>query len=805
VTLHRIIPFLFVLLGLVPSAVAAGRELGPRGGGPTSYGAREPLTAFAGGRFLTVWNESMGWIGYPLMGTLSDGTGKRVSPIAFPIEGAHGNPVQIVGVGDGFAMFELASGHQSHLTRLDLEGRVTSTRPLALRSFVNLRVAWNGTHFLAAMRRSDGPVFSAEVVLLDENGTIVHGPLPLRDDMQNFAIVSADDGFTLIATGSSGVFAYRVTNGGAMTEDVIEGHSGTMRPWSPAVSTTANGDVIAVWSSGVYMQSQIKSAVLTGDGSVRDLRVLADLSTSPVTALELMRAGDTHVLLYKTYEGGLATLRLGASAPLIVTEGVLDASAASNGSTIFVAYTPSTIYPLRIDSLSVGADGLARNHEVVSFSRTRQTQPALGAGDGRFLAAWTDIAGEAAFVRAASVGLDATPRTDHVVAPAYLASPDLAWSGSEYLAVSVRNQSLLASRVAWDGTPIDAEPFAIGQTTNVWWDATASVAWTGGQWMVVWPKYDRLVVVTVTRGGAVSAPLELIPNSTLPADSYRQIRAFATASNGTTTLLTWTEEQSPFCGFFPPCPGGPSRTFVTRVTAGGQLLDASAVELPVADTLSIATSGDEFLVLGDATASAIEATAAPRLLASRELLNWPAQGDVAWDGTSYVAALRYRGIRWHLSVTHLDREARPIGTARGTETLPPDLERPPSIASVVPSFALVAVQEGDARDGARAVVYEERTMNTLPPAPGTPRNLRVTATPDRKFEVTWDPPADGEVELYHVEGLTAGGAWVWVGSVAGNAPLRLFSPFGIVRVRAFNAGGASPDALLPPRRRSARP
>ena len=316
---HRVLPYLLILLGFVSVAGAAGRELGPRGGGATSYGVRRPLTAYAGGRFLTVWRESMGWIGDSLMGALSDGTGKRISSIAFPIQGAHGYPVQIVGTGDGFAMFELTSGHQSHLTRLDLEGRVTSTRPLALPFFVNMRAAWNGTRFLVAMRRSDGPPYRAEAILLDRDGTIVEGPFVLRDDAQNFAILPSAEGFTLIATGFSAVFAHRVTNEGATTEHLIEGNSGTMSPWSPAVATTADEDMIAVWSHGSYMQSQIRSAVLTGDGTVRDARVLVDLPTSPVTALELMRAGDTHVLVYKSYEGVVATLRLGASAPLIVS------------------------------------------------------------------------------------------------------------------------------------------------------------------------------------------------------------------------------------------------------------------------------------------------------------------------------------------------------------------------------------------------------------------------------------------------------------------------------------------------------
>ena len=167
---------------------------------------------------------------------------------------------------------------------------------------------------------------------------------------------------------------------------------------------------------------------------------------------------------------------------------------------------------------------------------------------------------------------------------------------------------------------------------------------------------------------------------------------------------------------------------------------------------------------------------------------------MTWDGSSYAVALRYFGVRWHLSVTHLDRDLNVIGASRGTETLPPDLFVAPSIAG-----SFVAVQEGDAAEGARAVVYRETDMQPLPAPPSAPRNVLARPTGDGKFEITWDPSATAE--LYRVEARTENGL-LWIANVAADQPLRVIAQYPSVRVTAFNAGGASEPL---PRRRSSRP
>jgi hypothetical protein len=802
---------LFVLLLLLSlPAMAAGRELAPRGGGQTSYHVTGPQVAFAGDRFLTVWSEPMGDIGTYLMGVFSNRSGRRIEELAFPIMPMPGRLVQLVSTGDAYALFWVGPTNQTHLTDIDVNGKVIRTRALALPPFVTMKAGWNGTHFLIALRHPSGITHFADALLLDRDGNITRRNLPLRIESFAFDIAPHDDGFTVVSTGFTGIFAYRITNEGAIAEIAIDPAATGL--WLPATTTTANGDTLIVWTAGNAQLSQLKSATLTRDGQVGEIRVIHTFDTSSVRVRGLLRSGDEYVVVYDrllpNHQIALETMTFGpGGAPVVarIHDAVLDPSAASSGTSLFVAYSPATQLPFRIEGIGIASNGGARPAEILSVSRTRQTQPVLGAGGGRYLAAWTEITGAAAFVRGVSIGLDAEPLTDNIVHPAYLAARELAWNGTEYLAVELRNDKVLATRLTYDGMAIEQTPIVLGDAGRKdWWNLSASAAWVGDRWVVIWATYDAIHLATVSRAGIASLPRTIAINSPLPEEWFRGLWSAALASNGTTLLLVWTEEQRPPC-FFPPCPGGPERTFAARITEKGELRDAAPLELPPASTLSIATSGNEFLVLGGTTATAIDASSTPRILGSRQIFNWNAVGDVTWDGASYAVALRYRGTRWHLSVTHLDRNANVIGTRRGAETLPPDQFLAPSIAASLASSSVIAVQEGDAVDGARAVIYAENAMAPLPAPPSPPSNVRVHAARGR-YEVTWEPASGTGVELYRLEGEFDEGVWIWIGNVTADQPLRFTSEYANVRVRAFNAGGASEPALpsTTPKRRSAR-
>ena len=76
---------LAALLLVALSAFGAGRALAPSGSGPTANFTFAATSAYARGRFLTVWKESMGLLGAPIMGILHDANGRRISTRAFPL------------------------------------------------------------------------------------------------------------------------------------------------------------------------------------------------------------------------------------------------------------------------------------------------------------------------------------------------------------------------------------------------------------------------------------------------------------------------------------------------------------------------------------------------------------------------------------------------------------------------------------------------------------------------------------------------------------------------------------------------
>ena len=778
------------LLLIATNTFAAGRELAPRGAAPTSYQVRDARVGFAGERFLTVWIEDMSRIGTHLMGAFSDASGRRVTPIAFPIANSfRGRALQLVGTGDSYALFWRDADNRVYLSDIDLTGRMTRTTELALPPFIDLHVAWNGTRFFAAVRHPVLATYSAEGLLLSRSGEILKRDLPIDDFAYAFHAIADGDGFAAATSGFEGVFAYRITGNGDVTEYAID----ETRSATAYVSTATDGALLVTWPTN----EELRATVVSASGTVQPHQVLAS-TPQPTHLLHVRRVNDKHLITYikiveNTYSG-IATITRNADGTFTLPNSVagrFSASvltpviAASSAQVSFGVFAQPSPYPAPLMSVAIANDATASEPEFVSVSRTRQAQPILGSNGANLLAAWSDIQGSAAYVRTSPLSAEGSPLSDHIAAPAFVATRELPSNGSEFLVVQSRDDKLLATRVAHDGTPIDAEPIVLGEHTQAWWTLDAAVAWAGDRWIVAWERFDRMQLAIV-RNGVVTTSSLWVGDKT----ATKPVLGF----NGSTLLLVWNELVLQQC-WFPICPDGTRRTVAARLTPDGVFLDLEPLEIPFTwSATSIATSGEEFLVLGETTATIIDASAAPRILESRRIFNWPATGDVTWDGSSYAVALRYLGARWHLSVTHLDRDLNVVGAPVGTPTLAPDLFLAPSIAR-----SLVVVQEGDPAGGARAVVYSEAEMLPLPAPPPAPLGVRATPIGNGRFEITWGESIGAE--LYRVTVTTPGGSTLFVADVPADQPRRVIAPFATPRVTAFNAGGAS-DTL--PRRRGAR-
>lgn len=766
---------------------AAGRDLAPRGSAPTTYDVHTPLAAHAGDRFLTVWPESMWNLGVHLMGTFSDASGRRSTTVAFPVmKDFGGRPLQLIGTGDSYALFWKDRSDDTLLTDIDLEGRVTRTAVIAIPRSLQVTFGWNGTRFFA-VAVPESVVYLAEGFTLERSGEIVARGAMFEQRAYDFHIAGDGDGFAVATAGYNGVSVYRVAPDGGVTAHAVEEASAFRAFLSPV----ANGDLLVVYTVG----TELRASVVSASGMVQARGTLAT-SAVPMNLVHVRRVNGGNLVTYTAHgdppDNGIKTLIVHAdgsvtpaseSAEELAPRVAIWTTAAGNESTTLTVYTPAGESPHPVKSVATANDATTSDPEVLSIGPTRQTQPILGSANGRVLAAWSDILGVAAFVRTRSV----TPEellNDTVVAPAYFVGRELPWNGSEILLVGARNEQLLASRVAFDGTPL-GEPVVLGTHGSEWFALTVEVVWAGDRWIVVWESNHAIYFATI-RNGIVTPPKKLNLGN---LDVARPALSF----NGTTLLLVWNEAQVPDCFYFPPCATGEPFAYAARLTLEGELAGRKRIAIPVAERYAIATSGDEFFVLGSTTATLIDASAS-RILASREIFNWPATSDVEWDGASYAVALRYRGAVWHVSISHFDRNLNVVGIPRGTTTLPPDSLAAPSIAA-----GMVGVQEGDAENGARAVVYDETETTALPSPPPAPLNVRSTATGSGRFEITWDESPGAE--LYRVFAFAPDGGARTVIDVAAGQPRSVISAFAPARVIAFNAGGASKPL---PRRQSVR-
>lgn len=814
--------FLLLLVSVATLTLgAAGRELAPRVLAPTSYHTLPPVIAFSGDRFLTIWRENMGDIGAPIMGAFSDASGHRISPRSFPLDlPPISNPtsLRLIGVDDGFALFWLDITRGSQMARIDREGRVTDIRRLPLPTYNHSRFAWNGTHFLAIVQRS--ATYDAEGYLFDREGQLVRQVIPIPYDTYTMDIAVSNGEFVVFTTGWEGLFAQTITTAGLTRHVQVEAAQGTTatayRPQSVVSTPIGNGDVLFVWTAGTPSQAHLKSAIHRANGSVTAPSLLAT-HVGIMRPLEVLRAGETYVVSFTTAEPGLVnptqwSMRLDAAGAKIGEAVALDApitfegSAAASNGVIVVAY-PTALYPARVATVAIGPDAQPRTPELMSIGFSRQTQPILAAGAGMVLASWTEIVDDAAAVRAATVNADGEPLSATHVAPAFLAAREISWSGVHHLIVHRDLTRLMATRVGADGQVVDEQPIVIAHVTQFGWDPRASVVWTGNHWMVVWTDGDHLHVVDVTSGGFSSARRTLAVHDPLPDPTWsRRVHPPALAFDGRHALLVWTEQQSAPCDIFMPCESGSTRTFAKLLTRDGVPVgNALEVENPSGFALSVASSGDDFLVLAGTRATLIEGGRnVLHATATRNLFEWPASTDVTWDGRHYVVALRYRVANRYLAVRRLDRSLHDATAPRGAQTLAPDEQAPPSVAAPFRGDSIVGIQEGTAADGVRAVVYREAEMAPLPAPPAAPQNVRVRQVKPFAYEVTWDPSPSGDPEIYVVEvQTTTGTMWSEVARLGAGARSATVG-WPTVRVRAVNAGGpsAATERSTPGKRRS---
>jgi hypothetical protein len=809
----RLLSFLALALTAL-SLAAAGRPLAPRTLAPTANYVFRPVSAFAGGRFLTIWIEDMGFLGRPIMGAFSDAAGARISQRAFPLDippVAGAFAYQLIATGDTFTLVWEEGDGLTRLADVDLEGQVTNRRTVALPDAADTRIAWNGTHFLAILSSSSRV---ASVTMFDRDGRIVLPAVRFPGETHGADVAVADGRFLVVTSGSAALMAQEVTAQGIGAARRVDtpGNAAQADHYPSRVLATAagNGDVLVVWRASGVNSGQLRSALVRADGTVAPLNVLVTNGASP---LEVVRSGDGYLVAFNR-DGALHRLRLDAAGAAIgepeLVQGSFQGglSAAAGAGTILMPFNtaPNTLSDIATTALT--ATGEPRT-EIVSINPSRQLQPILGGG-----AVWTEIIGDTAVVRAAAVDDEGQAGPAVQVGTGFLAATETALNPDHYLVIYRDETRLLATRVTHDTTVADATPIVLADITAT---GTASAAVVSmelrpssfTQWLVVWSDGRALYSRTVTRDGVASATQTLDVHPPIENGFLRLVGAPELAFDGSEVLLVWPETQMP-PDYTPMDPIPPAKLWATRLTRGGAPADAQPLELGLAGpSLSVASSGFDFMVTAGQHAWVLKGDGPLRITASGELFGWHAVSDVMFDGSDYSVAIRYHGApaKWYLAVLRVNSNAMAFG-GRATATLTPDVEAAPSI---VPGRlgALIGVQEGTIADGLSATVYTIGDLPFMPAPPAPPRNVQVQHVTSTSFEVNWDAPAGGDPDSYIVEQLIFG-TWTIVARVTGDvhrANVNSHAGVPTVRVRAFDIGGPSEPAEQGSgqrRRRSAR-
>jgi hypothetical protein len=246
-----------------------------------------------------------------------------------------------------------------------------------------------------------------------------------------------------------------------------------------------------------------------------------------------------------------------------------------------------------------------------------------------------------------------------------------------------------------------------------------------------------------------------------------------------------------------------------RVSASGVAIDAAPVRISgVYSAAHVASSGEESLVVLDragGTSSVVvrDEGGTLHLDPVLPLFDWfyGARSDVAWDGTSYVAAVRYTSFptdgSW-LAAIQVSQSGVPLRSLVTPAAGPPDFtfETAPSIAADAAAGTAVAISEvAPPAYGARARLYLRSEFSPMFAPPPAPRNA-VSYFGGTTARIDWQSDGGGNGFLIE-RSIDFGKSWIpWVMVAADARTIAVNAKVGdFFRVRAFGPGGLSEGTI----------
>jgi hypothetical protein len=801
---------IFFSLALFSFPLLAGRDVSAVRYAPSDLSAANPAIASNGNRFLTLWPMSG-----QIFGSLSDIAGSN-SPAFAVVPFANASGVLVIGTGSGYVAIWNERDNVPVFGRLTSEGVLERRVPLARTRFFGAALAFNGSQ-IAIVDTTSFQGLTIDISIYDLDGNLVRRSPVTAYNGERWAVTANGGDFAVVTAGATGINEWRVTNDGAV-HPAVRIQPPTTDPLKSFYSVAAgarNGRIVAGW-----LQAQAgvpSSATIQPDGTVTQ-SPLPNGGVPPSGSIAVLPVDTGFVVTWNVIPSapdkpGMFALRLDGTGALIESQPYFlgdgqFAGAAPSGNTIALALnTQMFAPPYRVLTVTatVNDTGIAAHAATTVLSPVRQFGPAVTGNGAGFTAAWLEQDGGGKRIVAGRINPAGEP-LDGTGIPLDLrasAAPVIAHGPSEELIVWTGNGRLVASRLSpfsglLDATPIDIAPLAFG---------SYDVVWNGSRFFVVWTDGSRFFGAFVGSDGVATSPRDLgVQISSVDTSSAS---ALDVAWDGRQFIVVYAETSPLFC----TCIASPDRVRVLRISTAGVAIDVVPVLIPGKHFAAhVASSGSESLIVLDRAGGASsvvvrDESGTLHLDPEVPVFDWfVGTSGVAWDGSSYVVAVRYAAspafeteAGW-LAAVQVSESGIPLRTVITPAAGPPDFSfaTAPSVATDVAggtAFVISEVTSPTFVARARLYLLSEFSPTPMPAPPPAPRNA-VSYFGGTTTRIDWQ--SDGGGSGFLIERSTDFGKnWSPYAVLPADArTTTVTAKIGdLFRVRAFGPGGLSEGTI----------
>jgi hypothetical protein len=679
---------------------AAATELEPKTIGPTAGNVSFVSTAYAGGKFLTVWRQLfMPYAG--IWGAFSDGSGKPLGA-SFPIvPSTNAQYLNLFARGDGFVLMWDDANRSSQLCQVDNSGRVTAQTTIGPPGLIRAYATQNRIVF----SRYNGST------IVDFDGR------PIREVSVGRFLAAGRNSFLAVTSGSDLMLTRYSADGLFLQQWLLKRDFCRTLPdcwYAFAARELDSGSILVVLANAAH---NVETLILAPDGSLS--APIAIPTSLPEIQQGRIQQSGTHLWLFLEGGGHDGAARVeatelddvGAAAATATT--VIQAPAGSGelvtfaegAGLVFAATSPTTadrqVQTFAFRSLAPVAP------EVISTTASIQSDAQISSNGAGFLAVWKDTNG----TRGSRCHWAAVNAAGQRIGPIFDGDGDivrksLVSNGLDYVMLLISSNHLIARRLAAAGTLLGDTliPDAAVRLVYSGTAAAAAVATSNG-YIIVWTGTDAMMHSAVLTSNGVAGPAEPIAASvpSLPGQTARFWFSPVLAWDGSAILLTAAYEQD--IVYDDHGADTTQTSYAMLLTNDGLLVAGSETPFDPAFFLpfAAASSGGEFLVAGREIALVYrEGT---RLRFAYPIRGGVFNADVVWNGSTYVVARSGQGIA---TLTRVSRDG-----SVGVTTFRAGLEDV-DVSADAAGRAVLAGVESDGHGPLRAVAYSASEFQPLP-------------------------------------------------------------------------------------------